>query len=123
MLHQPLIFMRLGEEGALDLTERSTSGDGHSLSPTRTGVRVTTVSPNTAVVGADAEDIGERYLHALFAWEVHACDACHDQPCRCLCLGLRLQMMRTTPCRLMTLQCSQIGFTLERTFTRLSRPG
>jgi hypothetical protein len=33
---------------------------------------------------------------------------------------LRLQMMRTTPCRLTTLQCSQIGFTLERTFTRLS---
>src|SRR5829696_6749351 len=32
-------------------------------------------------------------------------------------------MMRTTPCRLMTLQCSQIGFTLERTFTRISGPG
>src|SRR5689334_23645751 len=31
-------------------------------------------------------------------------------------------MMRTTPCRLTTLQCSQIGLTLERTFTRFS-PG
>src|SRR5579883_1013907 len=39
------------------------------------------------------------------------------QPCRCLCLGLRLQMMRMTPLRLITLQCSQIGFTLVRTFT------
>src|SRR5918995_480603 len=29
--------------------------------------------------------------------EIHASDTCHDQPCRCLCLGLRLQMMRTTP--------------------------
>jgi len=30
---------------------------------------------------------------------------------------LRLQMTRITPWRLITLQCSQIGFTLERTFT------
>jgi hypothetical protein len=29
-------------------------------------------------------------------------------------------MMRVTPCRLMTLQCSQIGFTLLRTFTSYS---
>jgi hypothetical protein len=35
---------------------------------------------------------------------------------------LRLQMIRVTPCRLTTLQCSQIGFTLDRTFTR-SLPG
>src|SRR5450830_360738 len=42
------------------------------------------------------------------------------QPCRCLCLGLRLQMMRTTPWRLITLQCSQIGLTLLRTFTKSS---
>ena len=40
------------------------------------------------------------------------------QPWRCLCLGLRLQMMRVTPLRLTTLQCSQIGFTLLRTFTK-----
>src|SRR5512146_61606 len=39
------------------------------------------------------------------------------QPCRCLCLGLRLQMMRTIPARLTTLQCSQMGLTLDRTFT------
>src|SRR5678815_3778281 len=39
------------------------------------------------------------------------------QPWRCLCLGLRLQMMRVTPLRFTTLQCSQIGFTLVRTFT------
>src|SRR5204863_9940028 len=37
-------------------------------------------------------------------------------PCRCLCLGLRLQMTRITPRRLITLQCSQIGLTLVRTF-------
>jgi hypothetical protein len=30
---------------------------------------------------------------------------------------LRLQMMRVTPLRLITLQCSQMGFTLLRTFT------
>jgi len=35
---------------------------------------------------------------------------------------LRLQMMRVTPCLLMTLQCSQIGFTLLRTFTSLLPP-
>ena len=46
--------------------------------------------------------------------EIRAID---DQPCRCLCLGLRLQMTRVTPLRLTTLQCSQIGFTLVRTFT------
>src|SRR3972149_4217342 len=39
------------------------------------------------------------------------------QPCRCLCLGLRLQMTNVTPRRRTTLQCSQMGFTLERTFT------
>jgi hypothetical protein len=72
---------------------------------------------------ADAVDVGEGDLDPLLAWKIHACDACHDQPCRCLCLGLRLQMMRTTPCLFMTLQCSQIGFTLERTFTRISRAG
>src|SRR5205814_364062 len=37
-------------------------------------------------------------------------------PCRCLCLGLRLRMTRITPRRLITLQCSQIGLTLVRTF-------
>src|SRR6266702_458464 len=43
-------------------------------------------------------------------------------PCRCLCLGLRLQMTRITPRRLITLQCSQIGLTLVRTFKRAA-PG
>src|SRR2546428_12988947 len=38
--------------------------------------------------------------------------------CRGLCLGLRLQMPRMTPRRLITLQCSQIGLTLVRTFKR-----
>src|SRR5574337_677925 len=52
----------------------------------------------------DAEDVGERDLDPLLARKVHPSDARHDQPCRCLCLGLRLQMMRTTPCRRMTLQ-------------------
>src|SRR3954466_4287767 len=44
------------------------------------------------------------------------------QPCRCLCLGLRLQIIRITPFRLTTLQCSQMGFTLVRTFTETPRP-
>jgi len=39
-------------------------------------------------------------------------------PCRCLCLALRLQITRSTPRRLITLQCSQIGLTLVRTFKR-----
>src|SRR4029077_3353065 len=88
------------------------------------GVRVDARLAQDAAAGGttDAEDVGERDLDALLARKVHACDTRHDQPCRCLCLGLRLQMMRTTPCRLMTLQCSQIGLTLERTFTRFS-PG
>jgi len=38
-------------------------------------------------------------------------------------LGLRLQITRTTPRRRMTLQCSQIGLTLERTFTTSSELG
>jgi hypothetical protein len=33
-------------------------------------------------------------------------------------LGLRLQITRITPRRLITLQCSQIGLTLVRTFKR-----
>ena len=37
-------------------------------------------------------------------------------PWRCLCLGLRLQITRTTPRRRTILQCSQIGLTLLRTF-------
>jgi len=39
-----------------------------------------------------------------------------DQPWRCLWRGFFLQMMRITPLRRTTLQCSQIGFTLARTF-------
>jgi len=39
-----------------------------------------------------------------------------DQPWRCLWRGFFLQMMRTIPFRLTTLQCSQIGLTLARTF-------
>jgi len=44
-------------------------------------------------------------------------------------LGLRLQITRTTPRRRITLQCSQIGRTLERTFhlvvplDHLTQPG
>ena len=70
---------------------------------------------------ADAKDVGQRDLHTLFPGKVHPCNACHDQPCRCLCLGFRLQITRTTPCRRITLQCSQIGLTLDRTFTPRSR--
>jgi hypothetical protein len=38
------------------------------------------------------------------------------QPWRCLWRGFRLQMTRTTPRRRITLQCSQMGLTLARTF-------
>src|SRR5688500_5852262 len=66
---------------------------------------------------ADPVNVGQPDLDLLVAREIDARDTSHYQPCRCLCLGLRLQMMRVTPFRLMTLQCSQIGFTLLRTFT------
>ena len=66
---------------------------------------------------ADAEDVRQGDLDPLLARKIDACNTCHDQPCRCLCLGLRLQMIAITPCRFTTLQCSQIGLTLERTFT------
>jgi len=36
-------------------------------------------------------------------------------------LGLRLQITRITPRRVTTLQCSQMGRTLERTFNRRLR--
>src|SRR5438552_8476670 len=65
----------------------------------------------------NAEDVGEADLDLLLAREIHASDTRHCQPCFCLCFGLRLQMMRVTPCLLMTLQCSQIGFPLLLTFT------
>src|SRR5687767_903871 len=65
----------------------------------------------------DAVNVGQADLNLLVAREIDAGDTSHAQPCRCLCLGLRLQMMRVTPCRFTTLQCSQIGFTLLRTFT------
>jgi|GEM_PF-2407425 len=38
------------------------------------------------------------------------------QPWRCLCRGSELQITRTTPLRLMTLQLRQIFFTDARTF-------
>src|SRR5215213_7211697 len=47
---------------------------------------------NTAAGGpADTKDVGKCDLNPLFAREIHASNARHDQPCRCLCLGLRLQ--------------------------------
>src|SRR2546429_1209695 len=42
-------------------------------------------------------------------------------PCRGLFLGRRLQVTRIRPRRLITLQCSQIGLTLVRTFKRHAR--
>jgi len=66
---------------------------------------------------ADAEDVRKADLDLLLTREIHASNTRHYQPCFCLCFGLRLQMMRVTPCLLMTLQCSQIGLTLLRTFT------
>src|SRR5690349_14741061 len=69
------------------------------------------------VTTADAIDVRETDLDLLLTREIDARNTSHDQPCRCLCLGFRLQMMRVTPLRFTTLQCSQIGFTLVRTFT------
>jgi len=40
-----------------------------------------------------------------------------------LCFGLRLQITRVTPLRRITLQYSQMGFTLERTFNPYSTEG
>src|SRR4051794_28586150 len=129
-IHQPLdVHGHLGPERALDLNR---SFD-HLPQPRHLSigevaharVRIPPgFAENPAAGGAtDTKDVGEGDLHPLLAREIDAGDTCHDQPCRCLCLGLRLQMMRTTPCLLMTLQCSQIGLTLERTFTCFSRPG
>jgi len=63
-------------------------------------------------------------LDPLTARKIYASDACHLipllYPWRCLCFGFREQMMRTTPFRRTTLQCSQIGLTLLRTFTSLA---
>src|SRR5262245_56165578 len=128
-IHQPLDVHRdFGAEGALhldrpldDLPEPGDFGVGEIPHP-GVGAHARLAQKPAAGGPADAVDGGEADLGPRLAWEVHACDACHDQPCRCLCLGLRLQMMRVTPCRLTTLQCSQIGLTLERTFTRFSGP-
>jgi hypothetical protein len=109
-LHLDRAFDHLAEPGDLPVRQIADPGVGVDAGLTE----------DTAAGGpADAEDVGERDLDPLLAREIHACDARHDQPCRCLCLGLRLQMMRVTPFRLTTLQCSQIGLTLERTFTRM----
>jgi hypothetical protein len=54
-----------------------------------------------------------------------SCYGISHYPCRCLCFGVRLQMTRITPLRLITLQYSQRGFTDARTlisFSLLSAP-
>jgi hypothetical protein len=43
-------------------------------------------------------------------------EAVSNYPCRCLCFGVRLQITRITPLRLITLQYSQRGLTDARTF-------
>src|SRR5688500_1283329 len=122
-IHQSLdVHGDFGAEGALDLDRAldHLAEAGHfpvrEIADPSVGIDAGLAQDAAAGGPADAEDIGQRDFDPLLAREIHACDACHDQPCRCLCLGLRLQMMRTTPCRLITLQCSQIGLTLERTF-------
>ena len=123
-VHQPLDVHRdfgaqrtLDLDGPLDeLAKPRHLGVGQVAHP-RVGADAGLREDPAAGGAPDAEDVRQGDFDALFARKVHACNACHDQPCRCLCLGLRLQMTRTTPCRLTTLQCSQIGLTLERTFT------
>ena len=44
-----------------------------------------------------------------------------DQPWRCLCRGFELQITMTRPWRRITLQLSQMGFTLGLTFMSLFR--
>jgi hypothetical protein len=57
-------------------------------------------------------DTGE---HApLYPYEWLTISRCY--PCRCLCFGVREQITRITPLRLITLQYSQRGFTDARTF-------
>ena len=83
---------------------------------------------------SDAVDVRQRDLDPLFLRKINTRDTCHTPffstvseicyaegesrgyPWRCLCLGLRLQMIRTTPRRRTTLQCSHIGLTLLPTF-------
>lgn len=63
----------------------------------------------------DPVDVGQGDFDPLPSGKINSCDTCH-YPCRCLCRGFLLQMIRTTPRRRTTLQCSQIGFTLVLTF-------
>ena len=78
----------------------------------------------------DTVDVRKCDLDPLTPREIYTSDTCHilllvlerrnvSQPWRCLCLGFREQITRTTPLRRMTLQCSQIGLTLLRTFTSI----
>src|SRR6188472_2246099 len=129
-VHQPLdVHGDFGAEGSfhLDRTLDHLAKARHFRvrKIAHAGIRIDAGLTQNAAAGGptDSENVGKGNLDPLLAREIHASNTCHDQPCRCLCLGLRLQMMRTTPCRLMTLQCSQIGLTLERTFTLLSGPG
>ena len=83
----------------------------------------------------DPEDIGEGDLDSLVSRQINTSDTCHQifssvsdtkgstpstvspvQPWRCLWRGFLLQITRTTPRRRITLQCSQMGFTLVLTF-------
>src|SRR5438874_9968381 len=123
-VHQALDVHRdLGAERALNaniLLDRLTQTVGVrivQIANSLLGVDSGRFQNPTRCCAADTEDVGEADLDLLLAREIHASDTRHYQPCFCLCFGLRLQMMRVTPCLLMTLQCSQIGFTLLRTFT------
>jgi hypothetical protein len=103
-VHQPLdVHGDFGAEGTLhlhraldDLTKTRHLGVRQIAHP-GVGAHARLAQKPTARRPTDAEDVGESDLDPLLARKIHACDARHDQPCRCLCLGLRLQMMRVTP--------------------------
>src|SRR5689334_7848707 len=129
-IHQPLdIHRHFGAKRAFHfdraLDDLAEPGNLRIRQIAHPGIRVDPGFPQNPRAGGttDTKNVGQGDLDPFLPGKIDAGNTCHDQPCRCLCLGLRLQMTRTTPCRLMTLQCSQIGLTLERTFTCFSRPG
>lgn len=85
------------------------------------GVRIYTgLSQNIICrLSANAINIGQTYLYALFLGQVYALDGIRTyQPCLCLCLG-STQITITLPLRLITLHLSHMGLTEGLTFIEI----